>query len=140
MNWARTPHLWAVMTCAQTVYAVPPHLFFNFPSLFILLLNNTLFFFPDLLWPGTHYITLSNSAISLLYFIIGGFIINSHMAILIFLFFIIVEYKLPNQLNPIYILSNLIYDSDSSLVQLRNVIISQFSPDFYDKLLFLVCD
>lgn len=136
MNWARTPHLWAVMICAQTVYALPPHLFFNFLSLFILLPNNTLFFFfPDLLWPGTHYITLSNSAISLLYYIIGGFIINSHKAILIFLFSITVEYKLPNQLNPIYILSNLIYDSE-----LRNVIISQFSPDFYDKLLFLVCD
>lgn len=138
MNWARTPHLRAVMTCAQTVYALPPHLFFNFPSLFILLPNNTLFF-SDLLWPGTHYITLSNSAISLLYSLIAGFIINSHMAILIFLFSIIVQYKLPNQLNPIYILSNLIYDSDSSLVQLRNVTISQFSPDFYNKLLFSLC-
>lgn len=132
MNCARTPHLWAVMTCAHTVFAPPPHLFFNFPGLFILLLNDTgcflfvCFFRFTLAWDPLY--NTQQLCISLLYSIIGGFIINSHMAIFIFLFSIIVEYKLPNQLNPIYILSNLIYDSDSSLIQLRNVIISQVFP------------
>lgn len=121
--------------CTASVCS-PPHLT-SFPT-FLACSSSfqmTQLFFLELLWPGTHCITLNNCT-SLLYSIMDKFIINSHMAILIVLFSIILEYKLPNQINLIYSLSKLVYDSDSSLVQLRNVIISQFCSDFITSCYF----